>query len=307
MRNQRARIQLGRDEAESRVRTKAERRDSDNAQIAEKLRSDYSSSAFEQHVAAVSRSAGSSQGAQVMRKLQQGYGNAYAQRVVQRLRQERIQAKLTVGPAGDMYEQEADKVAKQVVGDVQRQSPEEEELQMKRLQRQAEEDELMMKPLQRQSPEEEELQMKRLQRQSEEDELMMKRLQRQSLEEDEMMMKRLQRQAVVGAEGGDLDSELAGVIDGARGKGQPLPDNLRAGMEQSFGTDFSNVRVHTDAKADALNGAVSAHAFTTGSDIFVRRSDYNPGSRSGQELLAHELTHVVQQGAAVQREADESR
>ncbi len=262
--------------------------------MAAKLRSDYSSGAFEQHVAAVSRSAGSGEGARVMRKLQQGYGNAYAQRVVQRLRQERIQAKLTVGPAGDSYEQEADKVAKQVISDVQRQSPEEEELQMKRLQRQ--------------SPEEEELQMKRLQRQPEEDELQMKRLQRQSPEEDEMMQaKRIQRQPVVGAEGGDLDSELAGVIDGARGKGQPLPGNLRAGMEHSFGADFSNVRVHTDAKADALNGAVSAHAFTTGSDIFVRRSDYNPGSRSGQELLAHELTHVVQQGAAVQREVDEPK
>jgi len=67
-------------------------------------------------------------------------------------------------------------------------------------------------------------------------------------------------------------------------------------MESAFGTDFSGVRVHTDAEADALNQAVNAVAFTTGQDVFFRQGAYNPSHSSGRELLAHELTHVVQQG-----------
>ena len=73
-------------------------------------------------------------------------------------------------------------------------------------------------------------------------------------------------------------------------------------MEQVFGADFSGVKVHTDATSDELNQAIQAKAFTTGEDIFFRSGAYEPSSWGGQELLAHELTHVVQQnGGAVQR------
>jgi hypothetical protein len=84
-------------------------------------------------------------------------------------------------------------------------------------------------------------------------------------------------------------------IQRVRGGGQTLPDDLRARMEPAFGADFSGVRVHTDAKAHALNQSLAARAFTTGQDIFFRGGEYNPGSQTGQELLAHELTHVIQQ------------
>ena len=66
----------------------------------------------------------------------------------------------------------------------------------------------------------------------------------------------------------------------------------------ALGADFSGVKVHTDTKADALNRSLSAKAFTTGSDIFFSQGAYQPGSSSGKQLLAHELTHVVQQGSA---------
>jgi hypothetical protein len=66
-------------------------------------------------------------------------------------------------------------------------------------------------------------------------------------------------------------------------------------MERTFGADFRSVRVHTDTIADALNRVVQAHAFTTGQDIFFRHGEYNPGSVVGQKVIAHELTHVVQQ------------
>lgn len=84
-------------------------------------------------------------------------------------------------------------------------------------------------------------------------------------------------------------------IQRARGGGQALDSGARTRMESAFGADFSGVRVHTDGKADTLNRQLSARAFTTGRDIFFRQGAYNPGSSSGQELLAHELTHVVQQ------------
>jgi len=66
-------------------------------------------------------------------------------------------------------------------------------------------------------------------------------------------------------------------------------------MESAFGSDFSDVRIHTDIRADQLNRDVNAVAFTTGKDIFFRNGLYDPGSFTGRQLLAHELTHVVQQ------------
>jgi hypothetical protein len=84
-------------------------------------------------------------------------------------------------------------------------------------------------------------------------------------------------------------------IDQARGGGQGMDHGTRARMESAFGTDFSGVRIHTDSRADTLSQSLSARAFTTGHDVFFRQGEYNPGTSSGRELLAHELTHVVQQ------------
>ncbi len=92
-----------------------------------------------------------------------------------------------------------------------------------------------------------------------------------------------------------VSSEIESSIQQARGSGQPLSDSIRTPMEQAFGADFSGVRVHTDAPSHQLNQSIQAKAFTTGQDIFFRQGEYSPGSRGGQELLAHELTHVVQQ------------
>ena len=66
-------------------------------------------------------------------------------------------------------------------------------------------------------------------------------------------------------------------------------------IEPAMGADFSGVRVHTGGQADALNRNLSSRAFTTRQDIFFKQGEYSPGSSSGRELLAHELTHVVQQ------------
>ncbi len=87
-------------------------------------------------------------------------------------------------------------------------------------------------------------------------------------------------------------------IEGARGGGQALPKDTQSQMSESFGADFSGVRVHTGTESNQLNRSLNARAFTTGQDVFFADNEYNPHSSGGQELIAHELTHVVQQGAA---------
>ena len=81
----------------------------------------------------------------------------------------------------------------------------------------------------------------------------------------------------------------------SRGEGAALPEDVRTSMEPHFGADFGAVRVHTDGFADGLNREVGAEAFTTGADIYFRAGRYEPASGQGRRLIAHELTHVVQQ------------
>ena len=96
--------------------------------------------------------------------------------------------------------------------------------------------------------------------------------------------------------------EVEQSIQQARGGGHGIDSRVRGQMESAFGADFGNVRLHTDTRADTLNRELNARAFTTGQDIFFRQDAYNPGNSSGRELIAHELTHVVQQnGDKVQR------
>ncbi len=98
------------------------------------------------------------------------------------------------------------------------------------------------------------------------------------------------------AQGGwELDEETGAAIDARRGHGRPLDEEHRGPMEQVFGRDLSDVQIHTDAAADELNRRVRADAFTVGRDVFFRAGRYAPDSPDGRRLLAHELTHVLQQ------------
>jgi len=122
-------------------------------------------------------------------------------------------------------------------------------------------------------------------------------VQRQEEEEEPLQMKAEGRR--VGLEGGPVPSDVASAIHRARGGGQPLDGASQARMGEAMGYDFSGVRVHADAASDRLNKQLSAKAFTTGVDIFFRRGAYDPGSSSGRKLIAHELSHVVQQGTGM--------
>lgn len=107
--------------------------------------------------------------------------------------------------------------------------------------------------------------------------------------------------------GEQIASERFGQqLQSTSGQGQSLAPEMQARMGYSFGTDFRHVRVHTGTQAEQMNQSIQAKAFTHGSDIYFNQGQYNPRSSEGKHLLAHELTHVVQQGGgndspAVQR------
>lgn len=102
-------------------------------------------------------------------------------------------------------------------------------------------------------------------------------------EEEELMMKKSPFQL---KEGNSAQPTLSG------GGGQPLPENVRGQMEQTFSADFSDVRIHANSEAAP---SVGARAFTSGNSIHFGPGEFSPSNSAGQELLGHELTHVVQQ------------
>jgi len=189
-----------------------------------------------------------------------------------------IQTKLTINDPGDKYEKEADQVASQVVDQINSSAAESQSVQRM------------------DGMEEEELMAKSLPGTQRMDDM----------EEEELMAKRLPGLQRDGNGAVAASDDLESSIQQARGGGQPLNDSIRQPMEQAFGADFSGVKIHTDSTSDQLNQSVQAKAFTTGQDVFFRGGEYNPGSKGGQELLAHELTHVIHQnGDKVQKKKRE--
>ena len=110
---------------------------------------------------------------------------------------------------------------------------------------------------------------------------------------------RVQRVALGTQGAGPLDPEIGSEIAAARGGGRPLDDATRADMEGNLDVDLSAVRIHDDSHGDVLSRSVQAEAFTTGTDVFFKSGKYQPSSSDGRRLLAHELTHVVQQSSGL--------
>ncbi len=166
-----------------------------------------------------------------------------------------IQAKLTIGEPGDRYEQEADAMAAQVMKMPEPQADDEEDT-----------------PVQRRS------QISAL-------------VQRRDDESEEALAQlkpNVQAKGNKASAPNNFESRLAQK----KGGGSPLPQETKGFMESRFGADFSGVRVH-EAPKEASD--IGAQAFTHGQDIYFNSGKYNPGSSSGKELLAHELTHTIQQ------------
>ncbi|RPH32886.1 MAG: DUF4157 domain-containing protein [Bacteroidales bacterium] len=178
--------------------------------------------------------------------------------------EKKIQPKLEVNPPNDIYEKEADNVADKVS---RMPSNASENLQMSP--KEDEENKIQMKP----ADEDESISMKP------ED------------EEDKIQMSPSEGQNVP-----QVSSELTSQLNSTKGQGNPLSDDVSKEMGQNIGGDFSNVRVHTDSNAIQMSKELGAKAFTHGNDIYFNNGQYSPENSSGKHLLAHELTHTIQQG-----------
>ncbi|MDH3476636.1 MAG: DUF4157 domain-containing protein, partial [Rhodospirillales bacterium] len=228
------------------------------------------------------------------------------------LRSTGAQAKLTIGQPNDKYEQEADRVADRVTA-----------MPDPRLQRQpeAEEEEetLQAKPLadqitplvQRQEEPPEEEEEEPVQAKFKVGEMIQRMCpecdgetaQRQPMKEEE---EELQTKTKPG-ETPAVTPGLASTINGLKGGGQPLDSATRAFFEPRFGRDFGHVRLHTDSEAAETASSINARAYTLGNHIALEAGEYQPNSRSGQRLLGHELTHVIQQGKGRKSVGDQFR
>ena len=124
-------------------------------------------------------------------------------------------------------------------------------------------------------------------------------LQPQTLDEDE---KTLQAKPQLQAKGNTLETPdgFEAQLAKHQSSGQPLPSATRDFMEPRFGADFSHVRIH---QTPALADSIQARAFTHSNHIYFNQGQYNPGTQSGKVLLAHELTHVLQQARAIQKQS----
>ncbi len=165
-----------------------------------------------------------------------------------------VQAKLTIGAPDDEYEQEADRVADQVLRMPEPTNPDEESAQI-------------------------------------------------GLQANQQLLSRN-----VSLQGGSdhgsttrVNPTIAADIHSLNGRGNPLPLSTRSFFEPRFGADFSNVRVHTDTRSAETAASINAKAFTVGKNIAFGNGQYAPESNEGRRLLAHELTHTIQQSHNSQR------
>jgi len=249
--------------------------------------------------------------AQHILDLQGTIGNQAARRL---LLSSSIQAKLKVSQPEDKYEQEADRTAEAVMrapandgmasplpsisrvasGSAQRAEDEEENPDhspghspLKQHRQPGKKDEESRTPL--------------LQLQESEGEGLQRE---ESVENDEELM----TERAGSSEGPSVPQGFTTLMQQSSGEGRPVPRETRGLFEARFGADFSGVRIHTGTNATTLNRAIQAKAFTRANHIYFSDGAYDPSSSAGQTLLAHELTHVIQQGqggdsrGSVQRE-----
>lgn len=232
--------------------------------------------------------------------LQRSIGNQAVQRLIP---SPYIQAKLNVSSPGDQYEHEADRVADTVMrmsdAQVNPRATVSNQTQISRLQRQCTECE---EKVQRQELEEEE---EPVQTKLDGQRPMIQRLRAESSdrvlrrpagaeEENEKEEEMVQGKAAEGG-GNQVSQGVQSQIESFRGGGQPLPESSRAYFEPRFGHDLGGVRVHAGAQAAQAARSINAQAFTVGRDVAFAAGQYSPETGAGKRLLAHELTHVIQQ------------
>jgi len=223
--------------------------------------------------------------AETLLDLQRTRGNAFVRRS--------IQCRLSLSQPGDPYEQEADRVADAAVKMPDAPAPsatvdrqEEPGSTVQRLCSHCQ-DEVGRQAVPIKEDEKKEIAPVR----------------RQEMPKDEEEMPVAMAAAAPGV-ASEVGSDVEAGIQSLSGGGRPLSTPVRADMESRMGFDFGAVRVHTDGQANHLTRSVNALAFTHGSDVVFGSGQYQPETPGGKHLLAHELTHVVQQTGGIPRRAD---
>src|SRR5262245_21288939 len=240
-----------------------------------------------------------------MNELQRTIGNQAVQRALRLLRSRTIQPKLAISEPGDVYEQEADRVADQVMrmpdSDISvAASP---SSGMFALQRKcACGDHTMAGGECSECSEKKRLGLQTKLKVNDPGDIYEREADRIA---DQVMTASAHSeiggappfiQRFSGQSNGQVDAAPASVNQALAGRGRPLEAALREDMEQRFGHDFSSVRVHTGAQADDSARSLGALAYTVGNDIVFGTGQYVSDTRAGRSLIAHELTHVIQQG-----------
>jgi len=178
-----------------------------------------------------------------------------------------IQPRLTIGQPNDVYEQEADAVADQVMRMPANTTP-----SIQRKCAKCEEEALQMKPL------------------------------------TGAISSIIQKQ--YNDSSSTTSSTISKPLSDSKGSGQKMDVSTQSFMSKGIGSDFSDVKIHTNDTAVQMNRSLGARAFTNGNDIYFNQGEYNPDSSRGKHLLAHELTHVVQQNGKsnrIQRKCDTTK
>lgn len=226
-----------------------------------------------------------------------------------------VQAKLTVGQPGDQYEKEADSVADKVVNK-SAETPQIQQQQISTIQRST-----LMSPVEDEKlgtaearmEKDKMIQEKPIQKMDEEEETPVAQAKEeeesittQAKEEDEPIQEKEMEEDMQKKEEEELQAKskvaaapskgLGTQLKSAKGRGKPLHAKTKHEMESAIGANFDGVNIHTDTQSVEMNQALKAQAFTNGKDIYFNTGKYRPETAEGKRLLAHELTHVVQQG-----------
>jgi outer membrane protein OmpA-like peptidoglycan-associated protein len=259
------------------------------------------------------RQPGRSSAAHPLLELQRSAGNQAVQSLV---RSPFIQAKLQISTPGDPFEEEADRTADTVMrmpeppSEGIEENEESKSLQAKPLVQRAvplavrddDEEESQIHPVQRSAA----AVIQRLCNECEEEKhedqgqsgtMVHRKSAPEQLPDDEVEEQQVQASRAQIATP-KVTTSVASNIHALNGGGSSLPATTRAFFEPRFGADFSQVRVHTDSRAAATASSIQAKAFTVGSNIAFGPGQYAPESHQGRQLLAHELTHVIQQNGS---------
>ena len=195
-----------------------------------------------------------------------------------------IQTKLTIGQPGDKYEQEADTMADEVVQKLEHSSS---PIAIQKTRKDLNEEEIN----QMEEGAEKRLIQKSVFNNSNQEHTLQRLCQCPACTRNNILQNKSESQ------GDDISNKsLENKLNSSKGRGTHLSSKMKSSMEAAMESDFSKVRIHTGAEAVQLNKIVGSHAFTYGNDIYFNSNKYDENSKSGKHLLAHELTHTIQQG-----------